>query len=258
MISIGSNWFDSVRYPVVVGNRYIEVRSPRAGYSTPSVRVFRYDEQSGIAVEEALDSGSPLTWDHDVSEGTIRLVALHDRLASVTGYVSGGPGDDLVVTLSDLSIEIRRADEILFQFAGNDIRGVPVGFKIDLATHSVAVASNLPPNFVVRFENRIVHILDLVETHTNVALLRNYLLDSCRVMGPAVIAPVGPLGVKGCNFNLPPEAPIGSVVWELPTDKAAHGALVTSDVVFENCSLHSIAFAAPRSQRPELLRKFAG
>lgn len=97
------------------------------------------------------------------------------------------------------------------------------------------------------FRNQVVRLADLT---VNTAMLENYTFANCRVVGPAVLVPLGNTSVLHCIFGAPD---VDSIFWEVPESRdALVGAVGALNCTFSNCQFEAIGWAGP----PELRELF--
>ncbi len=90
------------------------------------------------------------------------------------------------------------------------------------------------------FRNQVVRVADLT---VNAVELRGYTFSNCRIIGPAVLVPVGRTTISHSDLGPSLEA----IFWELnATRQAVSGAIWVVDCTFSACAFVDIGFAGPR------------
>lgn len=258
VVSIGTNSFLGVEFPLVVGDRYVRIGRHPSGGSMPEVRVLRWDaETKAVREESEVGSRAALTWDHDAELGAVRLRVDPEKASEISGYLAGGPLDSMVVVVSPDVIRVVVAGEVMSEFAGNVLTGSDIGLRIDPGTGSVGLGGKLPEGFEyrLRYESETIRISSMVDAES--PLLRHREFVECRIEGPALLAPAGSFGLDSNRIGAPGVDP-GSVVWEIPPTGQAFGAILVSNVVFTGCDLVAVAFAVSPGERTGFLNQLFG
>lgn len=248
MSRLGGNLFEQVRFPVVLGDRYVTVRCD-AITDAVLVDVYRWDRDLDRLVVE-LFQGRPLPGAPPVTvqplgrSGGVRLGA---REGEVVGYLSGGD-DPYSVVISPDSIALYRGSAVTFEMISSAVAGFPIGVRID-AGGGVAIGSPLPEGFPARrlFKDADVVLTDLVGTPPVIA---DTDFHRCRLVGPAVVALLGGVALRESRLP-PPEL----FVWELPVASGeVIGAIGLVDSDIHACSLEAVALAVAPGTRDEVIR----
>ncbi len=258
VVSVGSNSFLGVEFPVAFGDRYVHIGRDPSGVSMPEVRVLRWDAETKT-VQEEVDAGDSavLTWDQDEHLGAVRLRVNPERASTISGYLAGGPLDAMTVVVAPEVVRVVVGNETVSEFAGNVLAGSEVGLHIDPATGSAGLGAQLPAGFEyrLRYQSKTIRLGSMVDVES--PLLRNREFTDCRVEGPVLLAPVGSFGLERNRMGAPGVDP-GSLVWEIPPTGQAFGALMVSNVVFRGCELLAVGFAVAPGHRDGLLRQLFG
>jgi len=189
MVTVGSNSFLGVPFPLAIGDRYIHIGPDPEGGPSPIVRVFRWDATTATVTEETeTTTGTPLTWSHDAGHGTIRLRVDPTNASMITGYVAGGPLDAITVVARPDAIEVLEGDTPIVTVSNSILSGFPVGLFVDPSTGDVSMGAPLPEGFPVslRHTDEIVRIAMLVDP--GMSVLRDREFIGCRIEGPALLA----------------------------------------------------------------------
>lgn len=247
MSSIGGNFFESVMFPVQFGDRYLAVANdPLTGATL--VDVYRHDrERNRLVVElfhgRPLPGAPPLTVNPVGGSGGVRLGL---EGAGIVGYLSGGDDPRSIVVTPD-RIQIVRGDDVTFEMLGSSIMGSPIG--IVLSEDGIGIGAPLPADFPPRraFIGAEVDLRDLIRGGPPV-IARTEFVD-CLIMGPAVVAAMGPVNMTECIF--PADA---TFVWELPAEQGIiHGLIGIAECEFLRCRFDHIGIAVQRGSAEEFL-----
>lgn len=249
MARIGGNLFEGVRFPVVFGDRCLSV-STDALSGAPLLDVYRWDRASDRLLVELfqgrpLPGGAPLTVEPFGGSGAVRLGAASD---SVIGYLAGGD-DPRSIVISPDRLVLLHGDTPVFEMVANAISGFDVGIMVD-DEGGVAIGAALPPGFPERrlFSGATLALTDLVGLPP---IITKTEFHQCRLLGPAVLASLGPVSIR--NSTLPPPE---QLIWELPVAEGeVVGAIGLLDCVFDGCSLEGVAFAVPPGGRDDMIRR---
>ena len=257
-MTIGSNWFSGVQFPLVIGNRYVHIGYAETGSTQPLVRVFHWDTETQVTKEElpVQEAGQLLTFGPKGDAGAIRLDVSDPQ--SIRGYIALGGDAALTVIISRNSLQLLRGDSVIANMANNVVAGSAIGLRIDPATGGVTLGGQLPEGFRLGFEQTLVEgeeirIAGLVSPQE--PILANQLFVECRILGPAVLARVGPIEITQCRFDTLGAGP-ESLVWDIPGDRKPLGAILLMNVGFRQCSFVGVALAARPDERDEFLSGF--
>jgi len=98
-----------------------------------------------------------------------------------------------------------------------------------------------------KFRDDIVRIAELT---VNTSMLIGYEFTNCRIVGPAVLVPLGNTSLQHIDFN----GSLDAIFWEiLPERQEVLGGVGVQDCLFSSCRMDDIGIAGPASLR-ELLR----
>lgn len=246
MSSIGSNFFDVV-FPVQFGDRYLAVRDdPLTGATL--VDVYRHDrERNRLVVElfqgRPLPGAPPLTVEPAGGSGGVRLGV---EGAGIVGYLSGGD-DPRSIVVTPERIQVIRGHDVTFEMLGSAIVGSPIG--IVLSEDGIGIGASLPSDFPPRrsFIGAEVDVRDVIRGGPPVLAQIDFV--DCLVMGPAVVAAMGPVNMTECTF--PADA---TFVWELPADHGIiHGLIGITECEFLRCRFDNIGIAVRRGGVEDVL-----
>jgi hypothetical protein len=250
MPRIGGNLFEGVQFPIAFGDRFVSIT--RDTYNnTLLVDIYRWDRQRDRLVVEMLQGrplpgAPPITVTPLAGAGAVRLtVAGHDE--SLVGYLSGGDDPRSLVISTD-RIALYRADQVVFEMLSSTIVGLPIGLRLDEAG-GTAIGAALPPEFPRRrlFLGATIILTDLVGIPP---VIRDVEFEDCRLIGPALIAALGPLELSQSML------PTGHFVWELPASEGEMVGLIGLDnCTIRRCSLEGIGLAVPRGTRDEIISR---
>lgn len=84
------------------------------------------------------------------------------------------------------------------------------------------------------YRNQTVRIADLATTRD---VLEQLVFDSCEIVGPAVLVPLGATQFRENRLEGP------EALWTIATDRAYIGAIGVNDCLFENCVFRRIGLA---------------
>ena len=245
--SVGGNFFAYVMFPVQFGDRYLAVgHDPLTGATL--VDVYRHDrERNRLVVElfhgRPLPGAPPLTVKPAGGSGGVRLGV---EGAGIVGYLSGGDDPRSIVVTPD-RIQIVRGDDVTFEMLGSSIMGSPIG--IVLSEEGVSIGAPLPADFPPRrsFIGADVDLRDFIRGGPPVIAGIEFV--ECRVIGPAVVAAMGPVNMTECIF--PADA---TFVWELPAEHGIiHGLIGIAECEFLRCRFDHIGIAVQRGRVEEFL-----
>lgn len=244
--SIGSNFFD-VMFPVQFGDRYLAVtHDPLTGATL--VDVYRHDRESNRLVVELfhgrpLPGAPPLTVKPAGGSGGVRLGV---EGAGIVGYLSGGD-DPRSIVVTPERIQILRGQDVTFEMLGSSIMGSPIG--IVLSEDGINIGAPLPADFPSRrsFIGADVDIRDVIRGGPPVIAQTEFV--DCLVIGPAVVAAMGPVNMTECVF--PADA---TFVWELPAeDGIVHGVIGVAECEFLRCRFDHVGIAVQRGRVEDFL-----
>ena len=102
-----------------------------------------------------------------------------------------------------------------------------------------------------QFRNMLVRIAELtVNTNT----LQGLTFQNCRIVGPAILIPVGNTRILSSRWEAPG---IDAIFWEIQPERSqVVGAVVVVDCVFSGCSFSEIGLAGPVALREGLAHGF--
>lgn len=94
------------------------------------------------------------------------------------------------------------------------------------------------------YRNEAVRIADLT---VNTSMITDITFVNARVIGPAVLAPLGSTSIMHSGFGSPD---LDTPFWETTSDRQALvGAVGVVDCTFSNCMFEGIGWAGPPSLR---------
>ena len=98
------------------------------------------------------------------------------------------------------------------------------------------------------FRDQVVQISALT---VNTVELREYTFSNCRILGPAIVIPLGRTEMGHCTWN----GSIDAIFWEISEGRNhVIGAVALVDCVFSNCVFQEIGFAGPLALREAIER----
>jgi hypothetical protein len=101
------------------------------------------------------------------------------------------------------------------------------------------------------FRNQVLRISDLV-VHNS--MLQGYDFTHCRIIGPAVLAPLNDVSIVHCTWDAPG---FDAIFWEVPPERGpVVGAVGVVDCTFSNCRFELIGIAGSPEFRTQLERGF--
>lgn len=103
------------------------------------------------------------------------------------------------------------------------------------------------------FRNDIVRLADLT---VNSIELNGYEFSNCRIIGPAVVVPLGVTSLHNCGWEAPG---VDAIFWEiLPGRDLIIGAIAAIDCTFSACTFQAIGLAGPPELREAIASGFSG
>lgn len=106
-----------------------------------------------------------------------------------------------------------------------------------------------PPTGNREFRNEIVRIAELT---VNTVVLKGLTFQNCRIIGPAVLVPLGEGSMNHCTFDVE-QGGTDAIFWEITPDREyVVGAVALVDCHFSSCTFVSIGLAGPRDLREKL------
>jgi hypothetical protein len=103
------------------------------------------------------------------------------------------------------------------------------------------------------FRNNVLRIADLV---VNNPMLQGYDFAHCRIIGPAILAPLNDVSIVHCGWDAPG---IDAIFWEVPPERGpVVGVVGLVNCTFSNCRFELIGIAGPAELRAQLERAFTG
>lgn len=103
------------------------------------------------------------------------------------------------------------------------------------------------------FRNGVVRLAD----HTlNSVELPGYEFSNCRVIGPAILVPLGGTAFVSCGWDAPN---VDAIFWEIaPGRELVIGAIAAVDCTFSGCSFQGVGLAGSLDLRAALEAGFSG
>jgi hypothetical protein len=102
------------------------------------------------------------------------------------------------------------------------------------------------------FRNQLLRISDLV-VHTSV--LEGYEFLHCRIVGPAILAPLNNVSLLHCSWDAPG---VDAIFWEVPPERGpVVGVIGVVNCAFSNCRFELIGIAGPPGLRAQLESGFS-
>lgn len=102
------------------------------------------------------------------------------------------------------------------------------------------------------FRNDVIRLADLT---VNTMELDGYEFSNCRVIGPAVLLPVGTTSIFHCGWEAPG---VDAIFWEIPPTRVyVVGAIVAVDCTFSGCSFQGVGLAGPSALREAMASGFS-
>lgn len=89
-----------------------------------------------------------------------------------------------------------------------------------------------PPRML---SHRVIRIADLAVTTD---IIEDTLFESCHLVGPAVLAPLDQVEIKGCSFGA--QSPL-EVFWTVPTDHRIQGVIGLRRCSIVTCRMERIS-----------------
>lgn len=97
------------------------------------------------------------------------------------------------------------------------------------------------------FRDDVVRLASLT---VNDRIIEGYSFSNCRIVGPAILIPLGETGLLHCTWESPD---LNAIFWEIAPDRPlVIGAVGALDCTFSNCTFTEVGLAGP----PELRQKF--
>lgn len=94
------------------------------------------------------------------------------------------------------------------------------------------------------YRNETLRLTDLAVVQSSI---EHVTFETCRLLGPAVLLPLGDTRFDSCRF----EADFEAILWEIPDDRTVViGALALVGCSLIGCSLQGLGLAVPRAQVP--------
>lgn len=256
MAEVGGISFGQVAFPIAFGDRYVAVEPARLT-GAPVVTIYRLDRTIDRLVVELfqgrpLPGAPPITVSPAGPSGAVRL-GMQAGSDAVVGYLSGG--DDLrSIVLAPDRIEVRDGDRIVFEISAVSISGFDVGVQLD-DNGGVGIGASLPSDFPRKrlFQDATVVLTDLVKLPPVIA---NTDFQRCTLLGPAVVASVGPgNALTDCRFDA--DDADTHFIWELPaTNGSIVGVIGLSECEITGCILKGVGFAVAPGTRKAAARQF--
>jgi len=252
MPRIGGSLFEGVPFPIVFGDRFLSI-SLDLYTGSPLVDIYRWDRTRDRLVVEMvqgrpLAGAPPITVTPGAGAGAVRLTMAGDD-PTLVGYFSGG-ADSSSLLISTDRIALLRGDQPVFEMQSSTFVGSPVGLLLDEGG-GVALGASLPPGLPERrlYIGTTVVLTDLVGVPPVIVKAD---FEDCRLVGPALIAPLGPLTLSGSTL------PSGHFVWELPASEGEMvGVIGLVDCAIRGCRLDGIGLAVPPGSRDAVLERLA-
>lgn len=252
MARIGGNFFQGVQFPVAFGDRFIAVGNDAVSGAL-LIDVYRWDRELDRLVVELfqgrpLRGAPPITVEPLGGAGAIRLST---AAGAVVGYLAGGD-DPRSIVISRDRITVVRGDEPTFEMISSTMTGFPIGVRVD-DSGGIAVGAGIPRGFPEKrlFRDAVVVLTDLVGLSPVIAKTD---FRHCRLVGPAIVASLGPLSIR--NSTLPPPE---QFVWELPVASGeVAGAIGLIDCDIDGCSFEGVALAVAPGTRDETISHLLG
>jgi hypothetical protein len=250
MPRLGGSLFEGVQFPIVFGDRFLSIAHDLYT-GAPLVDIYRWDRDRGVLVVEMfqgrpLPGSPPITVVPTGKAGGVRLTVTGDDPA-VVGYLSGGE-DPTSLLISPQKIELVHGDQPVFELVAATIIGSPVGLRLEQGG-SVAIGAGLPADFPQRrlFSGSTVVLTDLVGVPP---VILNTEFDDCLLVGPALVAALGPLELSDSIL------PNGHFVWEFPVPEGEMvGVIGLAQCAIRRCRLEGIGLAVPPGGREEVLAR---
>ncbi len=108
-----------------------------------------------------------------------------------------------------------------------------------------------PPTGTREFRNEVVRIAELT---VNTVVLEGLTFQNCRIIGPAVLVPLGSGSMQHCGFDVE-QGGVDAIFWEIPPDREyVVGAVGLINCHFSSCTFVSIGIAGTPELRQELER----
>lgn len=96
----------------------------------------------------------------------------------------------------------------------------------------------------------------LADLTVNTIELNGYEFANCRILGPAVILPLGSTTIANCGWDAPG---MDAIFWEVTAGRnAIVGAIAVRDCIFSGCTFQNVGLAGPASLRQILEAGFSG
>lgn len=101
-----------------------------------------------------------------------------------------------------------------------------------------------PPTADRQFRNMVVRIAELT---VNTSELEGLEFSNCRIMGPAILIPLGTTSILHCALGGPD---LDALFWEItPQRQSVVGAVAALDCTFSGCQFDAIGWAGPSGLR---------
>lgn len=253
MPRIGGSLFEGVQFPIVFGDRFLSI-SRDLYTGAPLVDIYRWDRTRDRLVVEMvqgrpLAGAPPITVTPGGGAGAVRLTMAGND-PSLVGYFSGGADSTSSLLISTDRIALLRGDQLVLELQSSSFVGSPVGLLLEEGG-GVAMGARLPPGLPDRrlFLGTTVVLTDLVGLPPVIVKAD---FEDCRLVGPALIAPLGPLTLSDS------ELPSGHFVWELPASEGEMvGVIGVVDCAIRRCRLEGVGLAVPPGSRDAVLKRIS-
>jgi hypothetical protein len=154
--------------------------------------------------------------------------------------------------ISDDRITVLRGNETIFEMIATAITGFPIGVSIT-DEGDIGIGSGLPPDLPEKrlFRDADVVLTDLVGIPP---MIQKTDFQNCRLIGPAIIASLGPLSIRNSTLPQPEQ-----FVWELPVVSGeVVGVIGLTECDIDGCTLEGIALAVAPGTRDDMIRGIRG
>lgn len=103
------------------------------------------------------------------------------------------------------------------------------------------------------FRNDVVRLADLT---VNTVELNGYEFSNCRILGPAILMPIGTTTIANCGWEAPG---FDAVFWEIRPDReVVIGAIAAVDCIFSACTFQGVGLAGLPDLRQVMEGGFSG